>query len=417
MKTKLIIASAILFATSATSAFASADWIGYSAINVNGTWYYAGTNPITQQDDYKWYPEGGAFQSSNDNINLGELSTLHIGGQCQIYDGGDYHDWQGGTINMMYYKIDNGNEQSISLTYDGYNYGEEKNHMHFQSGGANFVGTAIDISNFEAGSVHTLSVRFQCDDAKDPSNNYYVARFKIKAPTSISNASDIIVDEDTPVDVQINGLTLYKDGYWNTICLPFTLTKGDVQMSELSGAEIRKLENGSVSGSTLTLNFSSSLNPANGTDVLIEAGKPYIIKWSGGTNIEDPVFTNVKVSTSQASSVEGDGVTFKGTFGQITCSSTDNYLLVGGNNTLCYPKDNAQINPFHAYFELESSTPGASGVKAIVLNFGDDTNSIQTISNETNSNDGYYTIDGRRLNEKPATAGLYIINGKKVIIK
>ena len=30
---------------------------------------------------------------------------------------------------------------------------------------------------------------------------------------------------------------------------------------------------------------------------------------------------------------------------------------------------------------------------------------------------GWFTLDGRQLNEKPAQRGLYIVNGKKVVIK
>ena len=29
----------------------------------------------------------------------------------------------------------------------------------------------------------------------------------------------------------------------------------------------------------------------------------------------------------------------------------------------------------------------------------------------------YYTLDGRKLNKQPTKAGLYIVNGKKVVIK
>jgi hypothetical protein len=31
--------------------------------------------------------------------------------------------------------------------------------------------------------------------------------------------------------------------------------------------------------------------------------------------------------------------------------------------------------------------------------------------------DEWYTLDGRKLNSKPTTKGLYIVNGKKVMIK
>ena len=39
------------------------------------------------------------------------------------------------------------------------------------------------------------------------------------------------------------------------------------------------------------------------------------------------------------------------------------------------------------------------------------------INNTESATNTYFTLDGRRLNDKPATPGLYIINGKKVVIK
>jgi hypothetical protein len=55
-----------------------------------------------------------------------------------------------------------------------------------------------------------------------------------------------------------------------------------------------------------------------------------------------------------------------------------------------------------------------------VLNFGDgkttESTSNTNLTNLTNS-DAWYTIDGRKLNGKPSRAGIYINNGKMVVIK
>ncbi len=57
-----------------------------------------------------------------------------------------------------------------------------------------------------------------------------------------------------------------------------------------------------------------------------------------------------------------------------------------------------------------------------MLNFGtgsEETASLREISNEELgiSNYDYYTLDGRKLNGKPTAKGLYIVNGRKVVIK
>ena len=59
-------------------------------------------------------------------------------------------------------------------------------------------------------------------------------------------------------------------------------------------------------------------------------------------------------------------------------------------------------------------------VRAFNLNFGDDeaTGIITTnFTNSTNSGNAWYTLDGRRLDGQPTQRGIYINNGKKVVIK
>ncbi len=52
---------------------------------------------------------------------------------------------------------------------------------------------------------------------------------------------------------------------------------------------------------------------------------------------------------------------------------------------------------------------------AIGFEFDDETTGIVNVNRETTTNNQYYTLDGRRVAEP--TKGLYIINGKKVVIK
>ncbi len=86
-------------------------------------------------------------------------------------------------------------------------------------------------------------------------------------------------------------------------------------------------------------------------------------------------------------------------------------------NTLYWPNGAMTINPFRAYFQLNS----AAATRSVVLNFGDETTGIVELKNsgiqESKSDTGWYTLDGRRLNGKPTTKGLYIHNGQKTVIK
>lgn len=404
MKNKILaFAATMLFGASLTSSLAAtpdeapADWVGNSAVNVNGTWYYCGTY-------FDWC--ANAFH----NFNLGEISALYLGGQSQAHPQNN-NNWNEGSTISMSYKIDDGNVSTIDLTIYQWNQGEYHNNMVFQSGGSSFEDTFVDISGLQASSSHTISVWFHDRDKYYDNNGgpNYVATFTKKAPIAIASSSDIKVSDD-PVDVQLNGLTLYKDTYWNTLCLPFSLTQTEIQTSPLAGAVINALSESTLEGTTLTLNFSSVSS--------IEAGIPYLIKWTSAADpVENPIFTSVTLSTSAAGLVEGD-YEFVGCFDKTSIESED-YLYLGAENTLYYPESAVEIGAFRAYFANSNS---AGQAKAFVLNFDDDneTTGIKEVSQLSTLNSElslYFTLDGRRINDMPATPGLYILNGKKVVIK
>ena len=80
------------------------------------------------------------------------------------------------------------------------------------------------------------------------------------------------------------------------------------------------------------------------------------------------------------------------------------------------------LNSFRAVFRLKDLTADdintSTSVNAFVLNFGDETTSIDhlplTIDHEA---DAWYDMSGRKFNGKPSSAGIYINNGRKVVIK
>ena len=89
---------------------------------------------------------------------------------------------------------------------------------------------------------------------------------------------------------------------------------------------------------------------------------------------------------------------------------------MGGSN-LYWPQNGASLGACRAYFELSD---GASASE-FVLNFGDETTGIRPNrpSPDPSLNNGgeWYTLSGSRLNSKPTQKGVYIVNGKKVVVK
>ena len=97
------------------------------------------------------------------------------------------------------------------------------------------------------------------------------------------------------------------------------------------------------------------------------------------------------------------------------------------DDKLYYPASAVTINPFRGYFRLSSQLPTGGGSARILVDFGD--GSVQTgiidtdfrfasqESGISDSRDGWYTLDGRRLSGQPTQKGLYIMNGNKTEIK
>ena len=77
------------------------------------------------------------------------------------------------------------------------------------------------------------------------------------------------------------------------------------------------------------------------------------------------------------------------------------------------------IPAFRCYLEVDGlSTFAANSRMAIRVAGGDDMTGIETINNEQSvKNNGLYDLNGRRLNSTQLKKGLYIKNGKKVVIK
>ena len=248
---------------------------------------------------------------------------------------------------------------------------------------------------------------------------YYAAPATISLANAEDNSTTISNADRYLANVTLSGRTLYKDGAWNTLCLPFSVD--NFTGTPLEGATVKTLASTSFTGGTLTMNFSDDVTS-------IETGKPYIVKWANGTDIENPVFNGIIISNVTANA-ETDYVDFVGTYSPVsiyTAEKTNLYL--GADNTLYYPTDeDFKVNAFRGYFQLNGLTAGepTSPVRAFKLNFDDDNVTTGIVSAEANSSfftlhsslSEWYTLDGRRLNGKPTQRGIYIYNGKKTVIK
>ena len=143
-------------------------------------------------------------------------------------------------------------------------------------------------------------------------------------------------------------------------------------------------------------------------------------------NIVNPVFSNVTVEDPASTVVSFNGGEFVGNFAplEITDANRKSIVLLAAGNKLGYAKTDRTIangkalGACRAYFHIPSISGNAQTARSFVLNFDEEnvtTGIIEVNTNTTNKSEGAFNLQGRRIvNPKK---GLYIVNGKKIIIK
>lgn len=240
--------------------------------------------------------------------------------------------------------------------------------------------------------------------------------------------------------VTLSGRTLYTDGDWNTLCLPFGV---NLVTSSSNNADFffSFLLNNTQDAIVMELDteetydgHQTGFDATDGTLYLyfrrvyaIEAGKPYIVKWNSRQGyVSNPVFYDADISSDAPTAVtSADGtVTFVGNYSpfEINAGNIDEIIYLGSGNTIGYASAPRMLRACRAHFVVPTT---AGSVKEFKLSFNDEDNadgihSIEngqlTIDNETGA---WYDLSGRKIanGQQPTAKGLYIHNGKKTIIK
>ena len=186
-----------------------------------------------------------------------------------------------------------------------------------------FQDTEETPNSYGAGVVSDLSILK--NKTLKPATGSAVTNFAL---ADGSDNSQILSEQNghTGRNVTLSGRTFWKDGSWNTICLPFAIA--DIENTPLAGATVKTLTGATLANGVLTLTFGEAVTA-------LEAGKPYIIKWSPGSDISNPVFEGVTISNTHAD-VTVNGVTFTGTFSPVGLTADDKTQLYLGDDNMLY---------------------------------------------------------------------------------
>lgn len=210
-----------------------------------------------------------------------------------------------------------------------------------------------------------------------------------------------------------------KANQWNTICFPFAMT--EAQVYEAFGEDVQVAEfieyESTDDLTSINVIFDEALLAEDG----LMANYPYIIKTSKNitefmvTSVIEPDEENAvaEFTNGKAGSRKEVYGTFYGTLkagGKVPA----NCLFLNGGD-FWYSTGQSNIKAFRGYFEfvkvLASLETANSKVKMV---FRGETTGIKGVTVET-ANDDMYDLQGRRIVNPDK--GVYIKNGKKVVIK
>jgi glucosylceramidase len=198
------------------------------------------------------------------------------------------------------------------------------------------------------------------------------------------------------VDVQLVR-TLSAD-YWNTLCLPFSLTTDQVAAAFGDDVELKQYD--SVEGNTM--NFTDAVDG-------IEAAKPYLVK--PAADVVNPTFENVSITATDGTT-DGTGITFTGLLCQKGCADLgQGAAYLATDASIKKLAADAALKGLRAYFNVANDIAGA---RISINGTPTDIRSIDA-GGQGDAVPTTYRLNG--LQSRPDRQGIYVSQGKKFIVK
>lgn len=264
------------------------------------------------------------------------------------------------------------------------------------------------------------SISFTTDDAT-------VSATKITVTVKVPVAKDFTLDEKEVNEIEdwensnvTVKRTFYKDGDWNTLCLPFDVSAEEVKAAFGSDAQLRQVDEANSKDNTVAFT----------TATAIKAGVPYLIKFDKlAENADQPqefnhTFEGVTLTKKVEYSVLADfNIIFTGSYSAFTpedflkeYNTCDVVASMAAANTLKKVYAGTTIKGLRAVFGLASSVQ-PQAVKVVIDGTTTGIGDLH-VDGASVANGRVYNLNGQCVGTslEGLKAGVYIQNGKKVII-
>lgn len=231
-------------------------------------------------------------------------------------------------------------------------------------------------------------------------------RVTVKPHYTLDETVDNVIEAKENVYVTLKR-TFFHDNAWNTLCLPFDVADAS---AAFGGAEIREIDLSKCTDNTI------QFVPATE----IKAGVPYIIKWN--ENVADAqtfekTFERVTLVAEPKPVKVNNDITFTG-FYKMTAANDlggTSVAAIGAGSKL-FTVGEGKMKGFRAAFVL-SSNAQASKYKVVID--GTATGIEDLVIDGVKANGRVYNLNGQYVGNSlnGLQPGLYIQNGKKIVVK
>ena len=300
-----------------------------------------------------------------------------------------------------------------------------------------------DESNYELDEENSVwgtltinaAAELALDDSKDD-NLTKIAAFDGK------QVDDVTIKFSSRNGRDLDGVRKWGQYDWMTLTLPFDISVADLSKA-LGYAIVNVIDDSKTVVSAESSKFYGKLTMTGGNgyvdptdpdnnakkDTKLAANKPFLVKTD--RDINGVIHFGAQTIVAPASEADltvdaGQEATFVGTYAPMTVTRADGakkwFQIGGGYTSWAFIKSTSSatwdLMPTEAYIQLPIES------QSIVFNFEDvdgGTTAIKSIDVDNLSGkvsaEGWYTLNGVKLQGAPTEKGVYIKDGKKVVIK
>lgn len=221
--------------------------------------------------------------------------------------------------------------------------------------------------------------------------------------------------------VTLNNRT-FRNGRWYSVVLPFSVSQK--QMKSVFGDGVKVLHYSDVTGTDLNL-FEHFYQ-------MIVGGTPVLVKPS--QEVTNPVFYNVTLTSKKVVDIENTGFKCTGSWDNVDFPAYSYFIDAKTNSFYQYDPTKVETNTvkphagaFRSWIISTSTNPSEAKQLTMHINGIEEQGETTAIWNAISGNDdaevatkGIYSLSGQKMNAADTSSlpkGIYIVNGKKFIVK